>query len=120
MDKKKIYVVDTSYLISRKKLPTSSDIIIPYQVMSEMLSNKMQSQKRLQGRLCYVIKKLTKMSNVFFQSYKTKQLYHNLFNIHRGDYDGYVLSAALFMKLCYPFRKVINDCLSPLASPPVR
>ena len=54
-----------------------------------------------------MIKNLSRMSNVFFESYKNKQLYHNLFNIHRRDYDGYVLSAALFMKLCYPFRKVI-------------
>lgn len=50
---------------------------------------------------------LKKMPNVFFQSYETKPLYHELFMLNQDDHDGYVLSAALFMKLSYPFRKVI-------------
>ena len=107
MEKRKIFVLDTSYLICKKALPQSSQVIIPYQVLSEMFSNKMQSRKKLQRGIDHAMKTLGSMRNVVFQDYKTKQMYQKLFKLKYSDYDGYILSAALFMKLSYPFRKVI-------------
>ena len=107
MEKKKIYVIDTSYLICKNALPKSSRVIIPYQVLSELFSNKMQSKRKLQRRIDHVMNNLENMKNVLFQSYKSKQLYQKLFKLNHRDHDGHILSAALFMKLCYPFRKVI-------------
>ena len=107
MERKKIYVIDTSYLICKNALPQFSRVIIPYQVLSELFSNKMQSKRKLQRRIYHMMNKLENMKNVVFQSYKSKQMYKKLFKINNSDHDGHILSTALFMKLCYPFRKVI-------------
>lgn len=105
MKKSKLFVVDTSYLLARHKLPEHkhSTIIVPFQVLLELNNLK----KKMNTRVKNVMKTLKNQSNIFYQSAQTKNMYQRIFHVKSQDHDGYILAAALFLKVCIPFRKVI-------------
>ena len=103
MEKNKIFVVDTSYLLARHKLPEHSSIVVPFQVLLELTNLKKKMPKRVKN----VIKNLDKKQNIFYQSMQTKKIYQTLFDVKNEDNDGYILATAYFLKINIPFRNVI-------------
>ena len=103
MEKNKIFVVDTSYLLARHKLPEHSSIVVPFQVLLELTNLKKKMPKRVKN----VIKNLDKKQNIFYQSMQTKKIYQTLFDVKNEDNDGYILATAFFLKINIPFRNVI-------------
>ena len=103
MKKENIFVVDTSYLLARHKLPVHSTIIVPFQVVLELRHLKKKIAKRVKN----VLKTLENKQNIFYQSAETKKIYQSLFHVKSQDKDGYILATALFLKVNIPFRKVI-------------
>ena len=103
MKKSILFVVDTSYLLARHKLPEHSSIIVPFQVLLE-LSNL---NKKMRKRVKSVKQILEKKQNIFYQIAQTKRLYQTLFQIKNEDNDGYILATALFLKERLPFRKIV-------------
>ena len=49
MEKNKIFVVDTSYLLARHKLPEHSSIVVPFQVLLELTNLKKKMPKRVKN-----------------------------------------------------------------------
>ena len=106
MKKSILFVVDTSYLLARHKLPEHSSIIVPFQVLLELSNLKKKMQKRVKS----VKKILQNKQNIFYQIAQTKKLYQTLFQIKNQDNDGYILATALFLKESFPFRKIVLLC----------
>ena len=52
-------------------------------------------------------KKLNYNSNIIFQNAETRKVCKKMFQIKKGDNDGCILASAIYLKQCYPFRKVI-------------
>jgi len=103
MKKSKLFVVDTSYLLAKNALPKHSPIILPYQVSLELHFLK----RRMCNRVENVEKKLNYNSNIIFQNAETRKVCKKMFQIKKGDNDGCILASAIYLKQCYPFRKVI-------------
>ena len=103
MKKSILFVVDTSYLLARHKLPEHSSIIVPFQVLLELSNLKKKMRKRVKS----VKQILEKKQNIFYQIAQTKRLYQTLFQIKNDDNDGYILATALFLKERLPFRKIV-------------
>ena len=103
MKKSILFVVDTSYLLARHKLPEHSSIIVPFQVLLELSNLKKKMRKRVKS----VKQILEKKQNIFYQIAQTKRLYQTLFQIKNEDNDGYILATALFLKERLPFRQIV-------------
>lgn len=102
MRKRRIFVVDTCYLLNQSNLPKHSQIFVPFQVIKELKKLSLKMKKRVKD----VEIMLMKMQNISFQSKETNKMCKKMFNLKKCDYDGHILAAALFVKECYPFRNV--------------
>ena len=91
------------------------DRIVPFQVLLELNNLK----KKMNTRVKNVMKTLKNQSNIFYQSAQTKNMYQRIFHVKSQDHDGYILAAALFLKVCIPFRKVILLSKDKAAPSPV-
>ena len=100
--KGKIVIVDTSYLLDKDVLPMYSPIVVPFQVMIELG----QLKKRMKNRVKNVMTNINQMKNISFQPFEMRKKCQQIFRVKQRDNDGHILASALFMKKCYPFRKI--------------
>ena len=103
MRKRSIFVLDTSYLLAKNDLPKYSPIILPYQVSLELHYLKRRMHKRVEN----VEKELNYRMNIIYQGTETRKECKKMFQVKKGDNDGYILATAIFLKQSYPFRKII-------------